>query len=356
MNKKDMNASVLVSPGKLTYKKIPIPKIKEDEVLVQVAYVGVCGSDLPRANIENGARKYPLVLGHEFSGVIASTGSAVKNLNIGDKVAIAPLIPDPESIYTKEALYGLSDNYTIIGTGDNGAFAEYVKVPQNHIVPIPPELDLVTAAGVEPATISFHALERAQMNVGDTVAVLGCGAIGQFAIQIAKIFGAKKVIAIDIIDEKLELAKQLGADIIINSKTHNLEEEILKATTHGVHVVIETAGSKFTQAQSIEIARKNASIVFVGISHQELHLNEKQAEKIMRAELNIRGSWNSYTAPYPGRAWEITLHEMSKNRIRFKPMISHKVTLEEIGEYLPKMYHKEMTFNKVLVEVNKDLE
>src|SRR5699024_3057160 len=107
------------------------------------------------------------------------------------------------------------------------------------------------AAGVEPATISWHAMQRSDIKVGDTVAVLGCGPIGQFAIQIAKIFGAKKVIAVDIFDEKLNLAKQLGADVIINSKNQDLEEAIKAETGLGVHVVIETAGSKFTQKQAL---------------------------------------------------------------------------------------------------------
>lgn len=353
MGKDLMKASVLVAPGKIKVKKIPVPEIKDDEILVRVAYAGICGSDIPRANAENGARMYPLVLGHEFSGIAEKVGAKVTRIKPGDSIAIAPLIPDPESEFSQEGAYGLSDNYNIIGTGSDGGFAEYAKVPEEHAVLLPEGLDLMTAAGVEPATISFHAMQKANIKVGDTVAVLGCGPIGQLAVQIAKIFGAKLVIAVDIFDDKLALAKELGADITINGGDENLEEAIQRITGHGVNIVIETAGSKITQKQSLLITRKGGTIVFVGISHQELPLTAKEAERILRAELTIAGSWNSYTAPYPGRAWGATLHEMSKGRIEFKPMISHIIGLSEVEEYLNKMYTRELAFNKVLVDVTK---
>ncbi|EOH91209.1 galactitol-1-phosphate 5-dehydrogenase [Enterococcus pallens] len=351
---KQMEASVLVAPGVLEYKKVGIPEIGANDVLIKVAYAGICGSDVPRANLENGARMYPIILGHEFSGTVDKVGSNVTKLKTGDKVAVAPLIPDPNSEYTKEGYYGLSDNYNIIGTGSNGAFSEYVVVPEEHAVVMPEELDLLSAAGVEPATISWHALRRAQIEVGDTVAVLGCGPIGQFAIQIAKIFGAKTVIAVDIFDDKLSLAKELGADIAINSKEVDLEQAIKELTGLGVDVVIETAGSKITQKQSLLITRKHGRIVFVGISHQDLPLSEAEAERIMRAELTVTGSWNSYTAPYPGRAWEATLDEMSKGRIKFKEMISHEISLEELPEILPKMFKRELNYNKIVVAVHPE--
>lgn len=349
-----MEASFLVAPGILECKKVEIPTIGEKDVLIKVAYAGICGSDVPRANLENGARMYPIILGHEFSGTVDKVGSNVTKIKVGDKVAVAPLIPDPNSEYTKEGYYGLSDNYNIIGTGSNGAFSEYVKVPEEHAVVMPEELDLLSAAGVEPATISWHALRRAQIEVGDTVAVLGCGPIGQFAIQIAKIFGAKTVIAVDIFDDKLDLAKELGADIAINSKEVDLEQAIKELTGLGVDVVIETAGSKITQKQSLLITRKHGRIVFVGISHQDLPLSEAEAERIMRAELTVTGSWNSYTAPYPGRAWEATLDEMSKGRIKFKEMISHEISLEELPEVLPKMFKRELNYNKIVVAVHPE--
>lgn len=110
---KKMKASVLIKPGVLEVQEVDVPDIGEDEVLVKVAYAGICGSDVPRANLEDGARMYPLILGHEFSGTVDRVGSQVTKVQVGDKIAVAPLIPDPNSEYTKEGSYGLSDNYNI---------------------------------------------------------------------------------------------------------------------------------------------------------------------------------------------------------------------------------------------------
>jgi len=350
-----MKASILQSPGVFTYEEVEIPEISADDVLIQAAYVGICGSDLPRANAENGARMYPLILGHEFSGTVVKIGKNVKNVKIGDEVAVAPLVYDPNSHYSKEGLYGLSDNAYIIGTGCDGAMAEYVKVPQEHAILLPENLDLITAAGVEPAAISWHAVEKANMKANDTVAVLGMGPIGQFAVQIAKIFGARKVIAVDIFDDKLELAKELGADYVINSRNVDLKLAIQQIEELGVDIVLETAGNSITQKQAIHITRKNGRIVLVGLSHQELSLSVEEVEQILRSELSITGSWNSYTAPFPGSAWQGTLDQMSKGNIKFKEMITHNISLKEVGDYLPKMYSRELAFNKVLIDIRKDM-
>jgi len=349
---KKRKASILYGPGDTRCEEIEIPKIGKSDVLIKVAYAAICGSDLPRSQNENGARLYPLILGHEFSGIIAEIGENVTKAKIGDKVAVAPLIPDPESEYSKAGEYGLSDNYNIIGTGSNGAFAEYVKVPQEHIVFVPDSLDLETAAGIEAAAIAFHALRRSEIEIGDTVAVLGCGSIGQLTIQCAKIFGASKVIAVDIFDDKLKLAKEVGADVTINSKNENLMERIQEETELGVHVVLETAGSKITQEQALLITRKHGKIVYVGISHSPLSLSEEAAERILRAELTIKGSWNSYTAPYPGKDWVGTMHFMKTGDIVFKPMISHRIQLSEVGKYLHDMHNHKIEYNKVIVEID----
>lgn len=352
--RKKMMAGVLHAPGKIQYEEIGIPEIGKNDVLVKVAYCGICGSDLARTQHKNGARKYPLVIGHEFSGTIVKIGEQVSASKIGDKVCVAPLIPDPESDYTKAGLYGLSDNYTIIGTGTNGAMAEYVRVPERHVVLLPDGMSLLDAAGIEPAAIAFHAYRQSGIQAGDTVAVLGCGTIGQFAIQCAKVFGASKIAAVDIFDDKLELAKKLGATVVINSGHENLAERIKEETGLGVHVVMETAGSCHTQEQALMIARKQGKIVYVGISHTELLLQAGSAEKILRSELTIKGSWNSYTAPYPGRDWEGTLHFMQKGDIVFEPMISHHISLNELDFYTKGMFDRSIPFNKVIVDIHPE--
>ncbi len=349
----NMRASVLYGVGDIRNEFVPIPKISDDEVLINVKYVGICGSDLPRSMISglSGGAKYPIILGHEFSGEVVEVGKNVKNIIVGSRVAVAPLVPCGECVYCKKGEFGLCPDYKIIGTRVNGALAEYVKVPYEHVLVIPDNLDYKTAAGIEPSSIACHGVSKAEIKPGDSVVVLGCGPIGQFAVQWAKVFGATKVIAVDIFDEKLELAKKLGATHVVNSKETNAVEKIKKITGIGADAVIETAGSRFTQEQSLLMARKHGTIVFVGISHTELPLSANAAESILRGELTIKGSWNSYTQPYPGKAWTTTLEFMGKGDIVFEPMISHEIKLEEVGEYLSKMAKREINFNKVIVEI-----
>lgn len=347
-----MKAAVLHGLGDFRTELVDIPQISEEEVLIKVKYCGICGSDVPRSVI-SGARKYPLILGHEFTGEVAELGSNIAHLKPGDRVVVAPLIPCGECQHCKSSDYGLCDNYNIIGTGSDGAFAEYVKVPNNHVLPIDDSLDFETAAGIEPATIGYHGLQKTNIQPGESIVVMGCGPIGQLTLQWAKVFGATTVIAVDIFDEKLELAKELGADITINSKDVDVVEKIKELTNGGADVVVETAGSIITQQQSILVAKKKGRVVFLGITHKGLELEEETMDHIMRGELTIKGSWNSYTPPYPGLAWQATLDFMTKGDIKFKPMISHKIDVEEVGEYLKGMADRTLLFNKVLVSFEK---
>lgn len=345
-----MKAAVLHSLGNFKTEMVEIPKISDNEVLIKVKYAGICGSDVPRSML-SGARKYPLILGHEFAGEVAEVGGNVDNLNPQDRVVVAPLVPCGECEHCKASDYGLCDNYNIIGTGSNGAFAEYVKVPKDHILKIDDSLSFETAAGIEPATIGYHGLQKANIQPGETVVVMGCGSIGQLTLQWAKIFGASTVIAVDIFDDKLDLAKELGADITINSKEVDAVEKIKEITNGGADVVAETAGSVITQQQSILATKKKGRVVFLGITHKGLELAEEAMNHIMRGELTIKGSWNSYTPPYPGIAWQATLDFMTKGDIKFKEMISHKIKVDEVGEYLKGMADRTLEFNKVLVSL-----
>lgn len=347
-----MEAAVLHSLGEFHTELVDIPSINEEEVLIKVKYCGICGSDVPRS-MSHGARKYPLILGHEFSGVVAEKGSNVDHLEAGDRVVVAPLIPCSQCEYCLSGNYGLCDHYNIIGTGTNGAFAEYVKVPKNHVLPIDDSLDFETAAGIEPATIAYHAVQKAAIQPGESVVVMGCGPIGQLTIQWARIFGAAKIIAVDIFDEKLEMAKEFGATHTFNAKSCDPVKQILSNTGLGVDVAIETAGSSITQQQSILSAKKKGRVILLGITHIGIELQESTMDRIMRGELKIQGSWNSYSAPYPGIAWKASLDFMAKGELQFKSMISHRISLDEVGDYISGMADRTLQHNKVLVSLDR---
>lgn len=343
-----MKAAVLYGLKDIKVNLVDIPTISDNEALIKVKYAGICGSDIPRSMI-TGARKYPIILGHEFSGEVVETGNRVKKVKNGDRVVVAPLIGCGECVYCRSGHYGLCDNYNIIGTGSDGAFAEYVKVPENNILKINDKLSFKAAAGIEPATIGYHALEKAGIKPGETVVIMGCGSIGQLTIQWAKIFGASTVIGVDISNEKLNLAKNLGCDIIINSSETNVISRINEITNGGADAVIETAGSPVTQQQSILSTKKMGHTIFVGITNKDLSLDKETVDRVLRGEITIQGSWNSYTAPYPGAAWSAAIDFMSKGKINFDDIVSHIINLEDVMDYLKGMADHSIEYNKVLI-------
>lgn len=347
-----MKAAILYSLKNIKVDWCKIPTFKDNEVLIKVKYAGICGSDVPRAMI-TGARKYPLILGHEFSGEVVETGAKVTKVKPNDRVVVAPLIPCKKCHYCKIGLFGICEHYNIIGTGSNGAFAEYVVVPEDNVLKINDSLDCISAAGVEPATIGYHALQKVNIKPGETVVIVGCGAIGQLTLQWAKTFGASTIIAVDISDEKLDLARKLGADITINSIKIDVVKRIREITSAGADVVVETAGSAIAQQQAILLTRKKGRVVFIGISHNGLHLAEKTVEHILRGEISIQGSWNSYTAPYPGIAWKATIDFMTRGLIKFKDIVSHIITIEDVGYYLKGMSEQTIPYNKVLISFDE---
>ena len=220
---------------------VDVPKILEkDDVIIKVKVAGICGSDISKYS-KTGPHMVGEILGHEFSGEVAQVGKEVRSFKIGDRVAVCPAMPCFECDECKKGLYSRCNNVAIIGNKElGGCFAEYTKVKERNLIKIPDEISYETAAALEPVCIAGHGLFRSEAKVGDTVVVLGTGTIGLFSIQWAKIFGSTKIIAVDVFDEKLDLAKELGADICINAKEKNIVEEIKRLTDgDGADIVIE---------------------------------------------------------------------------------------------------------------------
>lgn len=344
-----MKAAVLHASGDLRIEKVTKSTIhNENEVLINVKSVGICGSDLDRV-LYTGTYSYPTIPGHEFCGVIESKGKNVEKFEIGDRVVAAPMLPCMKCDFCAQGNYGQCENYDFIGSRSDGAFAEYVVVPQSNILKISHNISFEEGAMVEPAAVTLHGMRKVKINPGDTVAILGCGPIGQIAVQLSKILGAGKVIAVDIQDEKRRKTKELGADITINSSKQNLVQGIQSVTKgKGADVTIETAGSHVTQEQSLRTTKKLGRVLLLGTAHKEVVFPPKSFEKIIRGELLIVGSWNSYSAPFPGIEWSAVLEYLRSGRLHLEPLISHRFSIEEIAEVFEKIKTKELLFNKII--------
>ena len=191
---------------------------------------------------------------------------------------------------------------------------------------------------------------KVNLNPGESVAVIGCGTIGNLAVQWAKIFGASKVIAIDIDDEKLELAKNLGADVVINCADKEPFEEIYKVNDgKGVDVAIEAAGTAITSAQVFSLANKGGRVLFVGIPYSDVMVWRMYFEKIVRNELQVYGSWNAVSAPFPGREWSATVHFMATGQLNMEPLITHRLPLSKGFEAFEMTAENKEIFGKIML-------
>ena len=349
-----MKAVMMYKPKDLRVEDVPAPKPKDNEVLIQVMACGVCGSDIPRINTY-GAHLSPIIPGHEFSGKITEIGKDIKQFKVGDRVTVPPLIPCYKCEWCAKGIYSLCASYDYFGSRRHGALAEYVAVPEPNLLKLPDNVDYLDAATTDPCANALHGLAQSQLQKGEVFVAYGAGPIGLFAIQVSRVRGASRIIAVDIGDKKVEAAKKCGADIVIDAAKED-PAEVIKKSTDGkmADVVIDFTGIPVAQKKAIDCAGKMARVVLLGISHQGLHLDEHQVDNIMRGQISLIGSWNSFTEPFPGNDWYESLQLFSEGKITAEHMISHKLSLDDVPDMFKKIDEGGHFFNKILFLPNGD--
>ena len=319
-----MKAAVLFGNEDLRHTDWPDPVCGAGQVKVKVHATGICGSDIPRV-LNHGAHFYPVVLGHEFSGVVTEIGAGVTKVKVGDHVSGAPLVPCMKCDDCQKGNFSLCKHYSFIGSREQGAFADYVVMPEQNAVPYDPAIPFEQAAMFEPATVSLHGIFCNDYHGGEDVAILGGGTIGLFAMQWAKIFGAKKVVVFDVVKERLDLALRLGADAVINSGEEGFEEKAKELTGgRGFGMVFETAGIPATIKMGFALAANKAHYCCIGTPHKEFSFTPDLWEKMNRKEFRLTGSWMSYSAPFPGKEWELTAHYFATGQLKFDPALIYR--------------------------------
>lgn len=346
-----MKALVVTDKHKMALQDIPKPEIKPGKVLIKVAYCGICGSDLPRY-FEGGVHAFPQVLGHEFSGTVEAMGEGVSTISVGEKIAVAPLVPCGTCENCQKGEPAMCTQYSFIGSREQGAMAEYVVVPEKNCVKVPDTLSLKEAALLEPLTVAIHGIERVRVPAGAEVLVLGAGTIGLLTVLALRAIGVGKITVVDLNAKKLILAKKIGADEVVNPIDVKLEDHYKKNPLP--EVAIETAGSSVTQKQAVEFVAKRGKVVYVGTSTRDVVFDPETFEKILRGELEVTGSWMSYSAPFPGYEWETGLRYMSTGEINVKPLITETFKLEDVAVPFDKMIEKSSAAVKLLYAINEE--
>lgn len=336
-----MRAIVLHAPGDIRLEEKPDPEAGPGEVLVRVASVGVCGSDLPRMLVK-GAWKMPLITGHEFCGHVDRLGDGVEGWRVGELVGIAPLIPCNSCSQCLTGNFSRCRDYDYFGSRRDGAYAEYVAVPVQNLIKAPQDADPRALAMADPASIALHAIWKGGgVTAGQTGAVVGCGPIGLFAIQWMRMMGASQVIAVDVSEAKLELAREAGATICI------LSDEAAASETKA-DMVIEAVGFESTIDTAIRLAAPGGHVSFIGIPVPDVGLPNATFQYFLRQEISLQGSWNSFGAPFPGPQWTTAIEKLGNGELRWEFLISHDLDLEELPGIFERFAARDLHYSKVL--------
>ena len=341
-----MKALVLEEYNKLVYKDVPDPVIADDEVLVKVMACGICGSDVHGLDGSTGRRIPPMIMGHEASGVIVKTGKNVNNWKSEDRVTFDSTVYPLNDWFTLEGLYNLSDNREVLGVSPgtfkrDGAFAEYIAIPQHILYKIPEGVTFEQAAMVEAVAVALHSINISGIKTGDKCVVVGAGMIGIFIIKLLKISGASKIIAIDINPKRLEQAINAGADLICLSTETNLSEKIGALTnTRGADISFEAVGKSDSVNLAIEVLRKGGKTILVGNVSPKVDF---PLQKVVTRELKVLGS-----CAIRGE-YEVVLDLLKSGRITVDDQISAVAPLSEGAVWFNKLYKKEEELNKVIL-------
>lgn len=328
-----MLAAVLRAPGNFDIEEVPIPEAGEDEALVRVAACGVCGSDLPRM-LSKGAHRHPIITGHEFSGHVVAVGSQVTRADVGDLVTVPPLLPCRRCSACAEGHYGLCYDYDYFGSRRDGAYATFVAVPDDNLLVVPPGVEPRAAALTDPSAVALHALYQTDVAPGARVAVLGAGGpIGLFAVQWARLMGAHDVLGVEIREEKHDLVTAAGAANVVADG----ESARHLAGREGYDVVVDTAGVSASIDASVSLCGRRGQAVFIGIPTDAVRLSLRAYQQFLRSEVRLLGSWNSFSPPFPGRAWTATLEAFATGQLSWEFMITHELPMREVPAMIRKM-------------------
>jgi len=325
-----MRAAVLYGPKDIRLETVDIPRIRSDEILVKVKACGICGSDIH--TYKTGALSTlhkPVILGHEFSGEIVEVGSAVKGLGIGDKVLGTGYRYCGECYWCQQGQVDRCPNTALPGYGMDGAFAEYVVVPnpalEKTLFRLPEGLSWQEAATVEPMSVACFAVEQALIEPKEAVVVLGAGMIGQGIAQLCKARGAGKVIVSELSPKRLAMAQKLGADVALNPKGINPVEAVTKATSGDMAgVVFECSGAPIAFRQAFLMTRVFGKVMQVGVFEQNIDLSPDLISLITFRNMTLRGCG--------GQIWGMALDAVRLGQVKTRDLITHEFALTEAKE------------------------
>lgn len=342
-----MKALVLKAYKELDYTDYPMPEMKPDEVLTEVKACGICGSDVHGYDGSSGRRVPPLIMGHELSGVVVEVGSAVKEWKPGDRVTCDSTEYCGKCHFCRRGAINLCDNRRVLGvsTGEyrrHGGFAEFMALPERILYRLPDPVSFSEAAMVEPLSIAMHAASITPLQINDTVVVVGAGLIGLLLIQVLRTAGCGQILALDIDQDRLDLACNLGADMGLRTDKPGYQEVILEHSLgRGIDRAFEVVGITPTFKAALDSVRKGGSVTLVGNISPQVELG---LQTVVTREITLYGSCASQGE------YAACLDLIARGKVNVEALISAKAPLSAGAAWFKRLYEREPGLMKVLLE------
>ena len=346
-----MKAAVMEGIGKMGYTQRPIPTPKDDEVLVKLEYVGICGSDMhyyETGAIGDYVVKPPFVLGHEPGGTVVGVGSHVTHLKVGDKVALEPGKTCGHCEFCRQGKYNLCPDVVFFATPPvDGVFQEYVAHEAALCFKLPDNVSTLEGALIEPLAVGFHAANQGGAHAGQTAVVMGAGCIGLVSMMALKAEGVSRVYVVDVMQKRLDKALELGADGVINGRDEDAVEAVRRLTEGaGCDLVIETAGTEITTRQAIHMAKKGANLVLVGYSKTgEMTL---PMSLVLDKELAFKTVFR-YRHIYP-----MAIDAVAAGKVNLKGIVTNIFDFDDIQNAMDKSMSDKANIVKAVVKIAKE--
>ena len=325
-----MRAAELVDAGEVRVRDVDRPEPASDEVLVEITDVGICGSDLhwyEHGRMGDRIVEEPLVLGHESAGRIAEVGSDVEGFSSGDRVAVEPGVPCRRCGYCRTGRYNLCPDVSFMATpGTDGAFREYVAWPADFVHTLPDSVSTRDGALCEPISVGLQSVDRGEVEVGDSVLVVGAGPIGTLTMACARAAGASEIAVTDIVDSKLERARSFGADHAIDGRAGDVAERVRDQLDGGADVVIEASGARPAVETALDSVARDGIVVLVGLAPDaEVPVSTYD---LVRGQIDVRGSYRF------ANQYDDAIALLEDGRIDIDALVDFADPLSEIGEAL----------------------
>lgn len=353
-----MKAQVFYEPEKMTLEDRRIPEVPPEDVLVRVHSTGICGSDVSyyfgKSSLGTPTGKGPLVLGHEFSGIVEKVGSVAAEkgkFKPGDRVVVNPVQSDPASTWTKRGLSNV-DLGRVIGVAVDGGLAEYCTSHWYWTVKLPDDMDLDQAASIEPLACAAYAIKNTQIERGNFVVVFGPGPVGLMMTQLAKAAGAGKVLLVGTRDNRLELGRELGADLIANTSDteskHYIKDLAAFICDHNDGELADRAITSTSSLVAIDLAMnitgRASTIVIFGLPGDKDVIKMNALDCMLQAK-TVRYSWLAPTT------WPDAVDAISTGKVKIPPLQTHRFPLSDLADAIRKLRDREDNTIKTLIEV-----